>query len=74
MHGARALQRGKPAVGAQAEGEAQFRHGAGGGGPARRIACQGGEVAFEIEARQGQVGLGLEPDSLDPASGVGCEL
>ena len=34
----------------------------------------GGEVAFDIEAGKGEVGLGLEPDGLDPARCMGGEL
>ena len=73
MHGARAGQTPQQALAVQPQRQAQLADMARAFGPMGGCAGEGRQVAFEVKAGHGVVGLGLQPGRLDAAVGCGAQ-
>ena len=74
MHGLRPFHPGQKPRGLDPEGQAEFRHRAGAFRPMRVIPGERGQMALEIKAGDGVIGLGLQIGGLNPARGLGAQL
>ena len=74
MHGLRAEDAGQKPRGLHPERQSKLRHRPRAVGPMRIVAGQRGQMAFEVETRDGVVGLGLQIGGLDPPRGLCLQL